>query len=58
MEKFSALLARVDAALAAPDAFSRNAQEAARLAQQRSELVKALEGAEEQWLLLAAEQEG
>jgi ATP-binding cassette, subfamily F, member 3 len=58
MEKFTALLARVDAALAAPDAFSRNAQEAAKLAQQRDELAKALAGAEEQWLQLAAEQEG
>jgi ATP-binding cassette, subfamily F, member 3 len=58
VEKFTKLLARVDAALAAPDAFSRNRDEAARLAAQREELAKALAGAEEQWLELAAEQDG
>jgi ATP-binding cassette subfamily F protein 3 len=57
VEKFTKLLARVDAALAAPDAFSRNRDEAARLAAQREELAKALAGAEEQWLELAAEQD-
>jgi ATP-binding cassette subfamily F protein 3 len=56
--KFSELLARVDAALADPQMFSRNPQEAGRLAQQRAELARALESAEEQWLLLAAEAEG
>jgi ATP-binding cassette subfamily F protein 3 len=56
--KFSELLARVDAALADPQMFSRNPQEAGRLAQQRAELALALESAEEQWLLLAAEAEG
>jgi len=58
VEKFVALLARVDATLAAPDAFSRNPQEAARLAQQREELARALASAEEQWLALAGEAEG
>ena len=58
VEKFTKLLARVDAALAAPDAFSRNRDEAARLAAQREDLAKALAGAEEQWLELAAEQDG
>jgi len=58
VEKFTALIARVDAALAAPDAFARNAQEAGKLAAQREELAKALAGAEEQWLALAAEAEG
>ncbi len=58
VEKFTKLLARVDAALAAPDAFSRNRDEAARLAAQRDDLAKALAGAEEQWLELAAEQDG
>jgi len=58
VEKFSQLLARVDEALAAPDAFSRNPQEAAKLAAQREELAKALALAEEQWLDLAAEAEG
>ncbi|HXY57447.1 MAG TPA: ABC-F family ATP-binding cassette domain-containing protein [Methylocystis sp.] len=58
VEKFTALLARVDAALSAPEAFSRNAQEAGKLAQQRGELAKALAAAEEQWLELAAQQDG
>ena len=58
VEKFTQLLARVDEALAAPDAFSRNPQEAARLAAQREELAQALAVAEEQWLELAAEAEG
>lgn len=55
VEKFAQLLARVDEALAAPDAFARNPQEAARLASQREELARALAAAEEQWLELAAE---
>jgi ATP-binding cassette, subfamily F, member 3 len=57
IEKFTGLLARVDEALAAPDAFSRNPQEAAKLAAQREELAKALSVAEEQWFELASEAE-
>jgi ATP-binding cassette subfamily F protein 3 len=58
VEKFSMLLARVDATLADPQAFSRNPQEAARLAKQREELARALANAEEKWLELASENEG
>ena len=58
VEKFTALLARVDAALADPQAYARNPQEAGRLAAQREELAKALAGAEEQWLEIAAQQQG
>jgi len=57
VEKLSALLARVDAALADPDAFSRKPQEAAQLAAQRADLQKALAAAEEQWLEIAAEKQ-
>ncbi len=57
VEKLTALLARVDAALAEPDAFSRNPEEAGRLAAQREDLVQALAQAEEQWLALASEAE-
>jgi ATP-binding cassette subfamily F protein 3 len=57
VEKFTQLLARVDEALAAPDVFARNPQEAARLASQREDLAVALAAAEEQWLELAAEAE-
>jgi ATP-binding cassette subfamily F protein 3 len=55
--KVTDLVARVDAALAAPDAFKRDASKAAQLAQQRSELAKALEAAEEEWLMVSAEYE-
>ena len=58
VEKYAGLLARVDATLADPQAFSRNPQEAARLAQQREELARALVSAEEQWLELASEIDG
>jgi ATP-binding cassette subfamily F protein 3 len=57
VEKLTSLLARVDSALAAPDAFARNPPEAARLAAQRAELAQALAAAEEQWLTLAEEAE-
>ncbi len=57
VEKLTTLLARVDAALASPEAFTRNPPEAARLAAQRDELAQALAVAEEQWLALAAEAE-
>ena len=57
VEKLTTLLARVDAALAAPDAFTRNPPEAARLAAQREELATALAAAEEQWLARASEAE-
>ena len=49
--------ARVDAALADPQAYARNPQETSRLSQQRAELADALAGAEEQWLKLADEAE-
>ena len=58
VNKYTELLSRVDTALSDPNAFARNPQEAARLATQREELAKALAGAEEQWLELAAEGDG
>ncbi len=58
MRKLTELLARVDAALLAPDAFSRNPQEAAKLAAQREDLARALAAAEEQWLEIASEADG
>ncbi|WP_024880105.1 ABC-F family ATP-binding cassette domain-containing protein [Methylosinus sp. LW3] len=56
MKKLAELLARVDAALADPSAFSRNPQEANRLAQQRADLASALAEAEDQWLSLSEEE--
>lgn len=55
MKKLAELLARVDAALADPSSFSRNPQEANRLAQQRADLASALAEAEDQWLSLSDE---
>jgi ATP-binding cassette subfamily F protein 3 len=55
MKKLGELLARVDAALTDPAAFSRNPQEANRLAQQRADLATALAEAEDQWLALSDE---
>jgi ATP-binding cassette subfamily F protein 3 len=57
MGKFQALIARIDAALANPETFSRDKGKAATLAQQRRELEKALTAAEEEWLMLTAESE-
>jgi ATP-binding cassette subfamily F protein 3 len=58
MEKLQGLLARVDAALAAPDAFARGAAQAGALARQRGELAQALAAAEEEWLAVSSELEG
>jgi ATP-binding cassette subfamily F protein 3 len=55
--KFESLIARVDEALADPDAFVRGPQKAAQLAVQRRDLQRALAGAEEEWLKLSSELE-
>ena len=57
MAKFQNLIARIDGALADRDAFVAAPQKAAQLAKQRSELAKALASAEDEWLLLSAEQD-
>ncbi|HWG07200.1 MAG TPA: ABC-F family ATP-binding cassette domain-containing protein [Beijerinckiaceae bacterium] len=54
MKKFEDLIARVDAALAAPDAFTKDSAKAASLAQNRAELARALAAAEEEWLELTS----
>jgi len=58
MEKFQALLARIDEALATLGATSGGDPKAATLAAQRAELERALVAAEETWLELSAEAEG
>lgn len=55
MDKFNGLIARIDAALAAPDAFAKNQEKASEIARQRAELVSALATAEEEWLELSAQ---
>ena len=57
MQKLSGLIARVDAALVDPNAYSRDANKAGLLARQRAELQRALSAAEEEWLTLTAEYE-
>jgi ATP-binding cassette subfamily F protein 3 len=55
--KFEDLIARVDAALAERDTFSRNPQKASQLVAQRRDLQEALAAAEEEWLQLSSELE-
>ena len=51
-QKLTGLLARIDAALVDPNAYSRDKNKAAQLAGQRKELARALESAEDEWLAL------
>ena len=57
MAKLGDLLARVDEALQAPDAFLKDPAKAAQLSSQRAELEKTLMAVEEEWLALSAEYE-
>ena len=57
MTRFSDLIARVDLTLSDPRAFERNPAEATRLSQQRADLQRALDAAEEEWLELSSELE-
>ncbi len=57
MSRFHDLIARVDQALADPDAFTKEPAKAAQLAKQRGELADALAVAEEEWLTLSGEME-
>ena len=50
--KLTGLLARIDAALVDPNAYSRDKNKASQLAGQRKELARALEVAEDEWLAL------
>ena len=55
MKKFEQLRARVDDALAHPEAFAKDPAKAAQLAQQRAVLERAIAGAEDEWLTLSSE---
>jgi ATP-binding cassette, subfamily F, member 3 len=57
IKKFQDLIARVDEALADPNAFMKEPAKAAQLSKQRIELERALETSEEEWLLLASDAE-
>ncbi len=57
LAKLQTLLDKVDAALAKPDIFVREPQTAARLAQDRNALVKAIAAQEDEWLVVMAQLE-
>ena len=57
MAQFQKLMARIDDALAAPDAFTRDSAKANQLSAQRAELERALARVEEEWLALSEEVE-
>ena len=57
MAKFQDLIGRIDKALADRDAFLREPAKAAQLGKQRADLAKALAVAEEDWLVLSAQQD-
>jgi len=57
IEKFGALIARIDETLADGSAFTKDPQKAAALATQRGELSAALAAAEEEWLALSVDAE-
>ena len=57
MAKFQDLMSRIDKALADRDAFIAQPQKATQLARQRGELAKALALAEDDWLMVSAEQD-
>ncbi len=57
IEQFGGLIARIDKALADRDAFISQPTRATQLAKQRVDLAKALAQAEDDWLMLSAEQD-
>ncbi len=57
MAKFQDLIGRIDKALSDRDAFLREPAKAAQLGKQRTDLARALAVAEEDWLVLTAEQD-
>jgi ATP-binding cassette subfamily F protein 3 len=52
IKKLGDLVTRIDAALVDPNAYSRDKNKASQLAQQRKDLARALEVAEDEWLAL------
>ncbi|MDE2362503.1 MAG: ABC-F family ATP-binding cassette domain-containing protein [Hyphomicrobiales bacterium] len=57
MQRFSGLIARIDAVLGDGEAFAKDPKKAAELSQQRSDLESALVAAEDEWLALSTEAE-
>jgi ATP-binding cassette subfamily F protein 3 len=55
IERISGIIAKIDAALALPDIFTRDPRQAAQLGQARANAASALTRAEEQWLEASAQ---
>jgi len=55
IERITDIIAKIDAALALPDLFSRDPKQAAQLSKARANAVGALQRAEEQWLEASAQ---
>jgi ATP-binding cassette, subfamily F, member 3 len=58
IERVSGIIAKIDAALALPDIFTRDPKQAAQLSKARAAAESALQRAEEAWLEASAEHEG
>jgi ATP-binding cassette subfamily F protein 3 len=57
IERITAIIAKIDTALALPDIFTRDPKQAAQLSQARANAASALQRAEEQWLEASAQNE-
>jgi ATP-binding cassette subfamily F protein 3 len=57
IERITAIIAKIDTALALPDIFTRDPKQAAQLSQARANAADALQRAEEQWLEASAQNE-
>jgi len=57
IDRISDIISKIDAALALPDLFTRDPQQAAQLAKARANAAEALQRAEEQWLTASADYE-
>jgi ATP-binding cassette, subfamily F, member 3 len=55
IERISAIIAKIDAALALPDIFARDPKQAAQLTKARAGAAAALQRAEDEWLAASAE---
>jgi ATP-binding cassette, subfamily F, member 3 len=58
IERISGIIAKIDAALALPDIFTRDPKQAAQLSKARAGAESALQRAEQEWLDASAEHEG
>jgi ATP-binding cassette, subfamily F, member 3 len=57
IERISGIIAKIDAALALPDIFTRDPKQAAQLGRARASAASALQRAEEEWLAASSDYE-